>query len=78
MIDDTTKEFINRHIGPSKADQKKILEYIGSNSLEELIKDTVPKNILLKDNLKKIRSSEALLVWDTIIVSLLMWCLEIC
>ena len=25
MIDDTTKEFINRHIGPSKADQKKNL-----------------------------------------------------
>ena len=49
MIDDTTKEFINRHIGPSKSDQKKILEYIGSNSLEELIKDTVPENILLRD-----------------------------
>ena len=63
MIDDTTKEFINRHIGPSKADQKKILEYIGSNSLEELIKDTVPKNILLKDNLKienSLSESEAL------------------
>jgi len=52
MIDDTTKEFINRHIGPSSEDQKKILEYIGSNSLDQLIEDTVPKNILLKENLK--------------------------
>ncbi len=63
MIDDTTKEFINRHIGPSKSDQKKILEYIGSSSLENLIKDTVPQNILLKENLKidnSLSESEAL------------------
>ena len=63
MIDDTTKEFINRHIGPSKKDQKKILEYIGSNSLEQLIKDTVPENILLKEDLKidnSLSESEAL------------------
>ena len=63
MIDDTTKEFINRHIGPSSEDQKKILEYIGSNSLDQLIEDTVPKNILLKENLKidnSLSESEAL------------------
>ena len=28
MIDDTSKEFIKRHIGPSKTDQKKILDFI--------------------------------------------------
>ena len=28
MIDDTSKEFIKRHIGPSEQDQKKILNYI--------------------------------------------------
>ena len=49
MIDDTSQEFINRHIGPSKKDQKKMLDYIGSESLDQLIKDTVPTNILLRE-----------------------------
>ena len=31
MIDDTSQEFIKRHIGPSKTDQNKILEYIFIN-----------------------------------------------
>ena len=43
MIDDTSQEFINRHIGPSKEDQSKMLDYIGSNSLKQLIKDTCSK-----------------------------------
>ena len=47
MIDDTSQEFINRHIGPSSKDQKKMLDYIGSESLDQLINDTVPTNILL-------------------------------
>ena len=49
MIDDTSEEFINRHIGPSKEDQLKMLDYIGNNSLKQIIKDTVPENILLKN-----------------------------
>ena len=52
MIDDTSQEFINRHVGPSKEDQLEMLDYIGFNSLKELIKDTVPENILLKEDLK--------------------------
>ncbi len=63
MIDDTSKEFIYRHIGPSKEDQEKILDFIGSKSLDHLIKDTVPENILLKDELKiddSLSESEAL------------------
>ncbi len=63
MIDDTSQEFINRHIGPSKEDQKKILNYIGSKSLDDLIQNTVPENILLKDELKighSLSESEAL------------------
>ncbi len=63
MIDDTSQEFINRHIGPSREDQKKILDYIGSKSLDELIQNTVPENILLKDELKighSLSESEAL------------------
>ena len=63
MIDDTSKEFISRHIGSSKDDQNKILDYIGSKSLEELMKATVPENILLKEELKidpSLSESEAL------------------
>ena len=63
MIDDTSQEFINRHIGPSNKDQSKMLEYIDKNSLQHLIKDTVPENILLKNDLNMAHSlseSEAL------------------
>ncbi len=63
MIDDTSKEFINRHIGPSEEDKSKILKFIGYKSLNELIKSTVPENILLKKELKidqSLSESEAL------------------
>ena len=63
MIDDTSKEFINRHIGSSKEEQNKILNYIGSKSLEDLMKNTVPEDILLKDELnidQSLSESEAL------------------
>ena len=52
MIDDNSKEFIKRHIGPSDEDQLKMLQYVGYNSLDELMQNTVPEKILLKDNLK--------------------------
>ena len=68
MIDDTSEEFINRHIGPSKEDQSKMLEYIDKNSLEHLIKDTVPENILLKNELNMAHSlseSEACLLYTS-------------
>ena len=29
MIDDNSKEFIKRHIGPSEEDQSKMLQYVG-------------------------------------------------
>ena len=63
MIDDTSQEFIGRHIGPSKDDRKKMLDHIGSKSLDQLIRDTVPENILLKNELKiseSLSESEAL------------------
>ena len=41
-------EFIRRHIGPNDADTQKMLESIGSKSLNELIEKTVPSNIRLK------------------------------
>ena len=52
MIDDTSKEFISRHIGPSIADQKEMLKAVSSKSIDNLIENTVPKNILIKDKLK--------------------------
>ncbi len=51
MIDDNSKEFIKRHIGPSYDEQSKMLKYVGYSSLEDLMKNTVPEKILLKDDL---------------------------
>ena len=51
MIDDNSKEFIKRHIGPSEEDQTKMLEYVGYKSLEDLMNNTVPEKILLKEDL---------------------------
>ena len=52
MIDDNSKEFIYRHIGPTEDEQSKMLSAIGYDSLEDLMKNTVPEKILLKDELK--------------------------
>jgi len=52
MIDNNSKEFIYRHIGPTEAEQKIMLKELGCNSLEDLMKNTVPEKILLKDELK--------------------------
>ena len=49
MIDDNSKEFIKRHIGPSDNEQSKMLQHVGYSSLEDLMKNTVPEKILLKD-----------------------------
>ena len=51
MIDDNSKEFIARHIGPSEEEQSKMLSLVGAKNLDELIKKTVPEKILLKDDL---------------------------
>jgi glycine dehydrogenase len=52
MIDDNSKEFIYRHIGPTEKEQNKMLNFVGSKSLDDLMKKTVPEKILLKDELK--------------------------
>ena len=49
MINDTSKEFIKRHIGPSDEDIDVMLKVVGANSLDDLINKTVPDNILLKE-----------------------------
>ena len=52
MIDDNSKEFIYRHIGPTENEQAKMLNAVGYKSLDELMKNTVPEKILLKDELQ--------------------------
>ena len=52
MIDNNSKEFIYRHIGPTETEQEIMLKELGYNSLEDLMKNTVPEKILLKNELK--------------------------
>ena len=51
MIDDNSREFIRRHVGPSEEDIEKMLTVIGVNSLEELINQTIPSSIRLDKEL---------------------------
>ena len=51
MLKNAQKDFIQRHIGASKEEQKVMLKELGYNSLDELIAKTVPEKILLKENL---------------------------
>ena len=44
--------FSNRHIGPNEKEIKKMLNALGVNSIKELIYETIPNNILLKNELK--------------------------
>jgi glycine dehydrogenase len=52
MIDDNSKEFLARHIGPSQEDQEIMLRTVGAKSLDYLMKNTVPEKILLTEELK--------------------------
>ena len=47
-----TTNFALRHIGPRENDQKQMLETIGVDSIEQLIYETVPDDILLDQELK--------------------------
>jgi len=51
MLHNSEKDFIKRHIGLSKIDEKNMLSELGYKSLDDLIKNTVPNKILLKDML---------------------------
>ncbi|MDB3886499.1 aminomethyl-transferring glycine dehydrogenase [Candidatus Pelagibacter sp.] len=52
MLKSSQKDFIKRHIGPSEADQQKMLNELGFDSLDDLISKTVPEKILLKEDLE--------------------------
>ena len=47
----TTDSFALRHIGPSKSDQKQMLDAIGIDSVDQLIFETIPDDIRLKNDL---------------------------
>ncbi len=47
----TYDQFINRHIGPSAEDLKKMYETIGVNSIGELMDETIPDNIRMEGGL---------------------------
>ncbi|MBK6399059.1 MAG: aminomethyl-transferring glycine dehydrogenase [Bacteroidetes bacterium] len=47
----SNSEFSNRHIGPNGDDTIQMLKDIGVNNLDELISQTVPQSIRLKNNL---------------------------
>ena len=44
--------FSSRHIGPNEIEIKKMLKSLGVSSIKELIYETIPNNILLKNELK--------------------------
>ena len=46
-----TESFALRHIGIKEDDHTKIFKTIGVESLDQLIKDTIPDDILLKEPL---------------------------
>lgn len=46
-----TNNFAHRHIGIRKEDLPEMLKVVGVNSLEELIRETIPSNILLEEEL---------------------------
>ena len=45
---DYQEKFQSRHIAPNQADTKQMLKFVGVNSLDELIEQTVPAGIRLK------------------------------
>ena len=46
-----TEKFLSRHIGPREHDVKEMLKVIGVESVEDLLKETVPESIRLKERL---------------------------
>ena len=51
MLPNSEKDFLIRHIGPSKEDQSKMLKELNFKSLDDLIDNTVPEKIKFKGEL---------------------------
>ena len=52
---DNMSEFIQRHIGPSESEQRKMLADLGLSTIEELVREVVPTSILLRGDSKLIK-----------------------
>ncbi|MCD6354408.1 MAG: hypothetical protein J7L95_02560, partial [Prolixibacteraceae bacterium] len=48
----TIDSFVTRHIGPGKDDVQKMVETLGVSSLDELIDQTVPSSIRMREPMK--------------------------
>ena len=48
MIDN----FLTRHLGPREKEIQQMLSFIGVESIEELLTETIPEEIRLKDKLE--------------------------
>ena len=48
---DLSQSFVYRHIGPNDAEIAKMLDVVGVESLDALVTEVVPENILLKESL---------------------------
>jgi glycine dehydrogenase len=44
-------EFVNRHIGLNEKDIEEMLKEVNAESIDKLIEETIPAQILLKENL---------------------------
>lgn len=52
LIELQEKEFISRHIGPNKLEEKEMLKITGEKNLDDLVNKTVPSNIKNKEDMK--------------------------
>ena len=51
MNNNKSDQFVDRHIGNQIEDQAKMLKSIGVKSIDELVQQTIPDNIFLKEEL---------------------------
>jgi glycine dehydrogenase len=51
LFEKQQNEFAGRHIGPNENDTRQMLDFIGLNSIEELISKTIPDAIRIKTDL---------------------------
>ena len=82
MLHNSQKDFIKRHIGPTKEEQLKMLKELGYNSIDDLINNTVPEKIHFKDRLsigdsnseyEALRKLKAISKKIKFILTLLVW-----
>ena len=69
-------QFSKRHIGPTVEQQTYMLNYLNCNTIEDLIQDTVPKNILQKKDILQVdpcSEEEALFELKNILNKNLIW-----